>query len=343
MESAPTITIERNNIVPTLLDVYKSNFLSMKFVKFIIQDELAQDLDGVKREIYSIFWDDITNQYFEGGKSLVPRVGPDVTDELCKILGRALIHSFLITGIWPIQISKLFSIVVLGGEESLTDDDFLDAFLDYVLEFEAVVLQNALTEAESGVMKATTQHQVLEVLSPFGLRMLPTHSNIKSILVNIAKCELVQKVNRSINKFREGIQDMDAQILADVDKEDVLQMYDELPPTPTKVLSLIKADVDGVLTKSQEEVFCHLKRYVNAADTATLKRFIRFVTGSSFLVAKEIKVIFHLSIARLPCLVAHTCGCTVDLPVGSYTGFLDFKTQLDNILCNPESWKFRLV
>ena len=62
----------------------------------------------------------------------------------------------------------------------------------------------------------------------------------------------------------------------------------------------MKPDVDGVLTKSQEEVYLHLKRYVNAADSATLKRFMRFVTGSSFLVAKEIKVIFHLSIGRLP-------------------------------------------
>ena len=109
------------------------------------------------------------------------------------------------------------------------------------------------------------------------------------------------------------------------------------------MLSLIEADVDGMLTKSQEEVFCHLKRCVDAADIPTLKRFMRFVTGSHFLVADKIKVIFHLSVGRLPCLVAHTCGCTIDLPVGSYTGFVDFKTHLDNILYNPESWKFNLV
>ena len=315
----------------------------MKFVNFIIKDEMARDLDGVKREIYSIFWDEITNQYFEGGKSVVPRVGPDVTDELCQILGRAIIHSFLITGIWPIQLSKPFSVSVMVGEESITDDDFVDSFLEYVLEFEAEVLQKALNEAERGPFTATTQEQVLEVLSQFGLRCLPTHTNIRSLLVKTAKCELVQKVNRAINKFREGMQDMDTQIHANLQKEDVLQLYHELYPTPTKVLSLMKPDVDGVLTKSQEEVYLHLKRYVNAADSATLKRFMRFVTGSSFLVAKEIKVIFHLSIGRLPCLVAHTCGCTVDLPVGNYMGFLDFRTQLDNILNHPESWKFTLV
>jgi hypothetical protein len=194
LERMPTITIERNTIVPTLLELYKT--------------ELAQDLDGVKREIYSIFWDEITSLYFEGGKSVVLRVGPDVTDELCTILGRAIIHTFLITGIWPIQISKLFSIAILVGEESLTNDNLLDAFLEYVLEYEAIILQKALTEAESGSITLPTQQQVLDVLAPFGLRSLPTHTNIKSLLVSTAKCELVQKVNRSINKFREGLLDM---------------------------------------------------------------------------------------------------------------------------------------
>jgi hypothetical protein len=208
LERMPTITIERNTIVPTLLELYKTNSLSLKFVNFIIKNELAQDLDGVKREIYSIFWDEITSLYFEGGKSVVLRVGPDVTDELCTILGRAIIHTFLITGIWPIQISKLFSIAILVGEESLTNDNLLDAFLEYVLEYESIILQKALTEAESGSITLPTQQQVLDVLAPFGLRSLPTHTNIKSLLVSTAKCELVQKVNRSINKFREGLLDM---------------------------------------------------------------------------------------------------------------------------------------
>ena len=208
-----------------------------------------------------------------------------------------------------------------------------------------MILQKALTEAESGSITLETQQQVLDVLAPFGLRSLPMHANIKSLLVNTAKCKLVQKVNRSIDKFREGLFDMGTgtQVVADVKKEEVLQLYDELCPTPERVLSLIGVDVDGILTKSQQEVYRHLKRYVNAADIPTLKRFMRFVTGSHFLVANEIKVIFHLSVGYLPCLVAHTCGCTVDLPVGSYMGFVDFKTQVDNVRYNLESWKFNLV
>lgn len=315
----------------------------MTFVNFIIKNELAQDLDGVKREIYSIFWDEISNMYFEGGNSLVPRVGPDITDQLCKTLDRAMTHSFLITGIWPIQLSKVFSVAVLVGEEVLTDEDLLESFLEYLLDYESVVLQNALKEAKNGKIESATQQQILDILSPFGLRSVPVSVNIKSLLINSAKCELIQKINRSINKFGEGLLEMDAGLIVPVSKEAIFQLYNDFRPTRAKVISLMKVDVEGSLTKSQEEVYRHLMRYVNDADPDTLKRLMRFITGSHYIVAKEIKVIFHLGVGSLPYLIAHTCGCTVDLPVGSYMGFVDFKTQLDNILHNPESWKFNLV
>ena len=339
----PDITLERSSITHTLLNIYKSSDLCNTFVNFVLKDEMAEDRDGVKREIYSIFWEEITYRYFDGGKSFVPRVGPDITDDLCKILGRALIHCFLLTRIMPIQISKAFMIAVIVGEESLLDQDFLDAFLEYVLDYEAAVLRKALQEAETGKLEVATQRQTLEILSLYGIRALPTHENIKSLLISTARCELVHKVNRAIGKFREGMLEMGSQIIADASKEDVLELYADLYPTSEKLLSLVIPDVDGALTKLEEEVLQHLRRYICAADSGTLKSLLRFITGSHYLVASEIKVIFHLSIGNIPCFVVHTCSCTVDLPVGSYLGFADFKSQLDSILSNPESWKFYLV
>ena len=343
LEAVPDITLERSNITETLLNTYKSCDLSDKFVNFVIKDELAQDVNGVKREVFSIFWEEIICRYFDGGNSFVPRVGPDITDDLCKVLGRALIHCFLLTQIMPVQLSKVFMIAVIVGEESLNDKDFLDAFLEYVLDYEAEVLQKALQEAETKKLEAETQQDTLEILSLYGIRNLPTQNNIKSLLISTARCELVQKVNRAIGKFREGMLEMGSHIIADAGKQDVLQLYADLYPTSEKVLSIVKPDVDGELTKLEDAVFQHLRRYVCAADPGTLKRLLRFITGSYYLVVPEIKVIFHLSIGNIPCFVVHTCSCTVDLPVGSYLGFADFKSQLDSILSNPESWKFYLV
>ena len=314
----PDITLERSNITQTLLNVYKSSELSNKFVNFVLKDELAQDMDGVKREIYSIFWEEITCLYFEGGNSFVPRVGPDITDDLCKCLGRVLIHCFLLTRIIPIQLSKAFLIAVIAGEEWLGDQDFLVAFLEYVLDYEAAVLQEALREAETGKLEATTQRKTLEILSLYGVRTLPTHENLKSLLISTARCELVQKVNRAIGKCREGVLEMGSQIIANANKDDVLQLYANLYPTSEKMLSLVRPDVAGELTKLEEEVYQHFRRYICGADSGTLKRLLRFITGSHYLVTSEIKVIFHSSIGNIPCFVVHTCSCTVDLPVGSY-------------------------
>jgi hypothetical protein len=288
-------------------------------VNFVLKDEMAQDRDGAKREIYSIFWEEITCHYVDSGKSFVLRVGPDITDDLCKILGRVLIHCFLLTRIMPIQISKAFMVAVIV--ESLLDQDFLDAFLEYVLDYEAAVLWKALQEAETGKLEVATQWQTLEILSLYDIRALPMHKNIKSLLISTARCELVQKVNRAIGKFCEGMLEMGSQIIADASKEDVLELYANLYPTSEKLLSLVIPDVNGDLTKLEEEVLQHLQRYICVAHSATLKSRLRFITGSHYLVASEIKVMFHLSIGNIPCFVVHTCSCTVDLPVGSYLGF----------------------
>ncbi len=61
----------------------------------------------------------------------------------------------------------------------------------YVLDYGAAVLQKALQEAETGKLEVATQPQTLEILSLYGVRTLPTHENIKSLLISTAKCKLV--------------------------------------------------------------------------------------------------------------------------------------------------------
>ena len=115
-------------------------------------------------------------------------------------------------------------IAVIVGEESLNDKDFLDAFLEYVLDYEAEALQKALQEAGTKKLEAATQKDTLEILSLYGIRNLQTQNNIKSLLISTARCELVQKVNRAIGKFHESMLEMGSHIIADAGKQDVLQL-----------------------------------------------------------------------------------------------------------------------
>ena len=63
------------------------------------------------------------------------------------------------------------------------------------------------------------------------------YSNMEDILIKTAKCQLVRKVNRTIMKFQ-GVQDMDNKILVYMEKKDILQLDEDLYPSPTKVLSI---------------------------------------------------------------------------------------------------------
>ena len=85
----------------------------------------------------------------------------------------------------------------------------MDAFLEYVLDYEAEVLQKPLQEAETKKLEAATQQDTLEILSLYGIR------NIKSLLISTERCELVQKVNRAIDKFRESMSEMGSHTIAD--------------------------------------------------------------------------------------------------------------------------------
>ena len=69
---------------------------------------------------------------------------------------------------------------------------------------------------------------------------------------------------------------------------------------------------------------------------------MRYVTGSSVVCVNEIKIIFHASVGS-PSISVHTFGAVIDLPSNGYTGFYDFKCQFDNLLHNPEAWKFTFI
>jgi len=69
-----------------------------------------------------------------------------------------------------------------------------------------------------------------------------------------------------------------------------------------------------------------------------LRRFIRFTTGSSVIIAEHIKVCFNAlsGLARRP--IAHNCDCVLELP-STYQSFLEFRLEFSTILADKEfSW-----
>ena len=73
-----------------------------------------------------------------------------------------------------------------------------------------------------------------------------------------------------------------------------------------------------VMNSAQARVFGYLLQFVDNMKTEEVRRFVRFVTGSSALVVDKINVNFnHLS------GLSHTCASTLELPT-SCTICLEF-------------------
>ena len=66
------------------------------------------------------------------------------------------------------------------------------------------------------------------------------------------------------------------------------------------------------------------------------------MTGST-IVVPSIKVIFHSHVGNLPHVTVHASSAVMGLPYDGYDSFTDFKSQMDEVLNNTESWKFTLV
>ena len=109
--------------------------------------------------------------------------------------------------------------------------------------------------------------------------------------------------------------------------------------TTSKVLKMIRVN-EMSLSKPQSQVLQFLRQYIRVLTPKELQSFLRYVTGSSLPVVQHINVIFHPQAGNFPLVYIHTCSAIIDLPSGGYTGFQDFRVQLDNTLQSPEAWQF---
>ena len=76
---------------------------------------------------------------------------------------------------------------------------------------------------------------------------------------------------------------------------------------------------------------------------AEIRRFLRFTTESSVLLASNISVPFNSlsGLARHP--IAHTCSSTLELS-STYINYLDFENEFKAILSDDEfTWEMHAV
>lgn len=310
-------------------------------VTFTLEGEQGLDMDGLKREVYFTFWERAFEKFFEGKSTFVPRIGPDIQDNHYQAIGRVVSHCYLLTGIFPTAISKVFATALLVGKNALSADDYISGFLEHVFQYDRMRLESALAKSSLiDVFPNETAEFLCEFLSEYGVVQNPTPASLKQILANVAKTELIAKPSVAINEIRTGmLAGSCKELWGDFRKEDVDELYDRMKLTTSKLLGMIQVD-EMVLTKPQSQVLQFLKQYIRSLSPKELQLFLRYVTGSCLPVVKNVKVVFHTHAGTVPMVFIHTCSAIIDLPDGGYTGYTDFRVQMANTLLSPESWRF---
>ena len=93
LSGVTNVWVHRETVMRDLLKTYEnSRELTQQLVTFSFHGEVGMDLDGLKREAYSLFWKQALEDYFEGSSTFVPRVSPEIEESTMRRLGRIISH-----------------------------------------------------------------------------------------------------------------------------------------------------------------------------------------------------------------------------------------------------------
>lgn len=288
---------------------------------------------GVTRDVYSSFWVEISDSYLIGEQERVPYVRHDLYKEEWEAIGMIFVKGFLDTGYFPSNLSKAFINYCLFGETS--SEVLIESFKNYVSADERQLLLTALEGNEEAIYSSD---DMLDFLDVFKCRSALTKNNAKEIVMEIARQELIQKPyimaacwSKSFDELKSHPEFSSEKSLGD--------LLERVQPNAKRVINLLEVNPSD---DAERDIIGYLKRYIKGLDSANIKKFLRFLTGSDIIVVDVIKIQFIKNVtpfARRP--IAHTCGPVLELPV-LYNNFCELREDFSNIL-SLNTWEMNIV
>ena len=247
-------------------------------------------------------------------------------------------------GVFPTSLNKIFISALLVAKQHVSDQNFLEGFLDYISSYDSLRMQKILDENNSKALSSEDTDFLVDFLSEYGVTKLLNASNLRAIVLSVAKTELWNKVVMAADAMKQALcEGMLEELWLQVTNQSVFQLYSSLRVTTEKVLSLVSVDNPSAMTKGQHIVYTYFSRYVRCLNKRELTCLLRFVTGSSTPTVSSIKVIFYAQLGTLPHVTVHAYSGVVDLPSSGYDSFPDFRSQMTEVLKNVDSWRFSLA
>ena len=206
-------TVRREHIYQDVLKLYATESIANHYpLKIQFEGERAVDCGGVCRDMITGFWEKAYEILFDGSTLLTPLLHPQLDTTILPVVGRILSHGFFVCGFLPVRIAfPTLAMMLKGPTTAVSDDVILEAFPDSVSNYDATILRKALI---SEVFEEPFQDKLLNVLSKFGCRQLPSPGNIRKIFLQIGRFEFLIKPLHAVMSIQEGVGHRDFGLLS---------------------------------------------------------------------------------------------------------------------------------
>jgi hypothetical protein len=317
------VIISKTNLVQQLLDLYADDGLSGYRMRVTI-DEYDATGDGVLRELFAMFWEQFLPENGDGAEHYTLALQSSYSDSVYEALGRLIEHQFLMCGTLPLKLVEALLHQLVAGR---VDENCLERSL---LSMMTTSERRVINDANYGRNFDTAR--ILEILAEYGVQTFPRPDNIKAIVLEVARAQLVRKPFYALTRMKEG---MSATFRSLVTTDDIAAMYCVCVPTTRNVLDTHYSD-----PKYPEEAktFRWLLRYVGELSKESASSLLRFATACETIIpGKRVKVEFETmsEVALRP--RARTCFRILVLPK-NYRTYMQLKRNIDCHIMKPEHW-----
>ena len=144
---------------------------------------------GVTRNVYSAFWQEVSNSFLIGELERVPIVRHDMYKVEWSAIRMIIIKGYFDVRYFPTVLSRCFINHCLFG--SVTDEELFESFKNYVSSDERVLISCILTSSLTADLD--DNEDLKDFLDIFKCRTPVNKENIYTVLCEILRQELIQR------------------------------------------------------------------------------------------------------------------------------------------------------
>lgn len=311
----------RQDVLDSFKKIYSekdSNFTQI-IPKLMFVNELAVG-DGVTKEAFSQFFNEFS-KLLEGNEAKVPTHFSD--DDLLVVFG--IFHAYILFGMFPVFLAEAFTVQMIT--DKVQDEILVESFLKHLHFKEGKIISEALKNHFEPMI-------VSDILSDFGLNVLPTERNVKQFIIEASKTAFIRKPFFWMSFIKNGM----GNFWHGICSEDIHSLYTSAIPNAVSFLNF--CDVEEENTKDGK-CTTWFNRYIRCCTVEELKTLLRFVTGSSQILPQmRIKVRWENTIGENMRPRTATCFKLLYLS-RNHTSFSKFSDNINVYINSEYSWEMK--